>query len=46
MSITAEFADLKEMTAYSAHPAHVDAQHFVDSYAADVTRIDFDPDTP
>jgi hypothetical protein len=46
MSLTAEFAALEEMTAYSAHPAHADAQHFVDDYAADVIRIDFDPDSP
>jgi hypothetical protein len=46
MSITAEFATLEEVTAYSTHPAHVDAQQFVDGYAADVTRIDFDPDGP
>jgi hypothetical protein len=45
MSVTAEFAALEDMTAYSTHPAHVDAQHFVDSYAADVIRIDFDPDS-
>jgi hypothetical protein len=46
MSVTAEFANLGDMTAYSAHPAHLDAQHFVDDYAADVIRIDFDPDSP
>jgi hypothetical protein len=46
MSLTAEFAALEEITAYSTHPAHVDAQHFVDDYAADVIRIDFDPDSP
>jgi Stress responsive A/B Barrel Domain len=46
MSMTAEFAALDEMTAYSTHPAHVDVQHFIDSYAADVIRIDFDPDSP
>jgi hypothetical protein len=46
MSVTAEFTALEEMTAYSAHPAHVDAQRFVDGYAADLIRIDFDPDSP
>ena len=46
MSVTAEFATLEEMTAYGTHPAHVDAQHFVDDYAVDVIRIDFDPDSP
>src|ERR1700682_1045087 len=46
MSVTAEFAALEEMAAYSTHPAHVDAQHFVDDYAVDVIRIDFDPDSP
>jgi hypothetical protein len=46
MSITAEFAALEEMVAYGSHPAHVEAQHFVDGYAADVVRIDFEPDSP
>jgi hypothetical protein len=46
MSVTAEFVSLEEMTAYSTHPAHVRAQQFVDSYAADLIRIDFDPDSP
>jgi hypothetical protein len=46
MSVTAEFPTLEEVTAYSTHPAHLDAQRFVDSYAADLTRIDFDPDSP
>jgi hypothetical protein len=34
------------MVAYGSHPAHVEAQHFVDGYAADVVRIDFEPDSP
>jgi hypothetical protein len=46
MSLTAEFATLEDMTAYGTHPAHLDAQHFVDSYTADVIAIDFDPDGP
>jgi|ERR1700694_1825740 len=46
MSVTAEFATLEEMTAYGTHPAHLDAQQFIDGYASGVIRIDFDPDSP
>jgi hypothetical protein len=46
LSVTADFEGLDEMTAYSTHPAHLDAQHFVDNYAVEVVRIDFDPDSP
>jgi hypothetical protein len=46
MALTGEFATLEDMLAYRAHPAHLDAQKFVDTYAADTISVDFDPTGP
>jgi hypothetical protein len=34
------------MLACRGHPAHRDAQKFVDAYAADTISVDFDPTVP
>ena len=46
MSVTGEFATLDDVAAYRAHPAHRDAQQFVDGYAAETIGVDFDSATP
>ncbi|BBX95294.1 Dabb family protein [Mycobacterium lacus] len=46
MSLIGEFASLADVAAYRDHPAHRDAQQFVDAYAAETIGIDFDPEIP
>jgi Stress responsive A/B Barrel Domain len=43
MSVTGEFATLDDVAAYRAHPAHQEAQRFVDGFAAETIGVDFDP---
>ncbi|BBX74464.1 Dabb family protein [Mycobacterium shinjukuense] len=46
LALVGEFDTLDDMTAYRDHPAHRDAQEFVDAYAAETIGVDFDPVTP
>jgi len=46
MALTGEFATLEDMLAYRAHSAHLDAEKFLDAYAADTISVDFDPTVP
>jgi hypothetical protein len=44
MSVTGEFATLDDVAAYRAHPAHEDAQRFLDGFAAETISVDFEAD--
>jgi hypothetical protein len=43
LGLTAEFDDVDAVLAYRAHPAHLEAEAFVDACAEETVGIDFDP---